>query len=71
MSPLDHDQVGHIARLAVLAMCARGTAASEFDSETSIRSMVITVERTTDGETLPVSVEFFGTHAIPIAGMSL
>ena len=70
MAPLDHDQVGHIARMAVLAMCARGVAASEFDSSPEVQTIRITVTRA-DGAELPVDLEFIGSHPFPIGGLSL
>lgn len=70
MSPLDYDQVGHIARLAILAMCARGVAASEFESSPEVGEVRITVTRSGTPE-LACDVEFLGSHAIPLGGMSL
>jgi len=68
----DIQQIHHIARMAVLAMCARGVAGSEFDSSPEVQQVRFTISRT-DGSTLefPVDVEFIGTHAMPIGGMSL
>lgn len=71
MSPLDHEQIGHIARLAVLAMCARGVAGSEFESSPEILSVRFNIERSDGVCELPVEVEFIGAHAIPLGGMSL
>lgn len=71
MSPLDHDQVGHIARLAVLAMCARGVAASEFDANTEVQAVAVVVRRSDDGEFLPVDVEFVAGAGAVIGGLSL
>ena len=44
---LNHDdmqQINHIARLAVLAMCARGVAASEFENP-EVQAVRITLFR--------------------------
>lgn len=71
MSPADHDQIGHIARLAVLAMCARGVAGSEFESSPEILSVRITVSRADGSFEFPVDVEYIGSHSMPIGGMSL
>lgn len=70
MSPLDQEQIGHIARLAVLAMCARGVAASEFESSSEVQEVRITVTRSGSPE-LAVDLEFCGNHAIPLGGLSL
>lgn len=69
-TPHDFEQVGHIARLAVLAMCARGVAAAEFQSSPEVQTVRITVHRDR-GTELPVDCEFIGTHAMPIGGLSL
>ncbi len=66
----DHDQIGHIARLAILAMCARGVAGSEFEASPEIQQVRFTVIRT-DGAEHAIDVEYFGTSQIPLAGMSL
>lgn len=71
MSPLDHDQVGHIARLAVLAMCARGVASVEFDSNTEVHAVAVVVRRSADGESLPVDVEFIAAAGAVMGGLSL
>ena len=75
MSPLDHEQIGHIARLAILGMCARGVAASEFETTPEVRKMVITVHchdsDATGASELPVDVEFYGSHSIPVGGLSI
>lgn len=71
MSALDHDQVGHIARMAVLAMCARGTAAAEFDSNTEVHAVAIVVRRSDVGETLPVDMEFIAAGGAVLGGVTL
>ena len=72
MSPLDHDQVGHIARLAILAMCARGVAASEFEDSPEVSEIVFRVSRDDSGSlVLPVDVEFHAHGGLPLGGMSL
>lgn len=70
MSPGEFEQVGHVARMAVMAMCARGVAASEFESSPEVQAVVITVTRVDAGE-LPIDLEFLGAHSVPIGGMSL
>lgn len=64
-------QVHHIARLAVLALCARGVAADEFDTNPEIESVRITVHRPGGAEVAGVDVEYVGNHQIPLGGMSL
>jgi hypothetical protein len=66
----DMEQVGHVARLAVLAMCARGVAASEFEVMSDIQEMVLRVRRS-EGVQLDAEIEFLGASSIPIGGMSL
>jgi len=66
----DVEQVGHIARLAVLAMCARGVAASEFESSSEVQELRITVTRV-HGAELPVDLEFIGTQSMPLGGTSI
>jgi len=70
MSPADVVQINHVARLAVLAMCARGCAAAEFDQSPEITEIRIIVSRD-DGAELAVDVEYIGPHSMPIGGMSL
>ena len=71
MQALDHDQVGHIARMAILAMCARGVAQSEFDSSPEIQAVALVVRRTDAGETMPVDLEFIGQSGHVIGGVTL
>lgn len=70
MTAADVVQVNHIARLAVLAMCARGVAAAEFDHAPEITEVRIVVTRD-DGAELAVDVEYIGAHSMPIGGLSL
>ncbi len=67
----DHEQISHIARLAILAMCARGVAGVEFDSAPEVLSVRFTVSRAGSDSELPLDVEFLGSHSIPLGGMSL
>jgi len=71
MSPSDVSQIHHIARMAFLAMSARGVAASEFESSPEIQSIHFVVSRTEGGQELPVDVEFMGAHSVPMGGMSI
>lgn len=64
------EQIGHVARMAILAMCARGVAASEFETSTEVQEIRITVGRS-DTPELAVDLEFLGTHQMPIGGISL
>lgn len=72
---LTHDniqQISHVAQLAVLAMCARGFSAGEFESSPEILEIRFSVKRPSGVvEELPVDVEFVGSHSIPVGGMSL
>ena len=70
MNPADVQQINHIARLAVLAMCARGVAAGEFESSPEITQVRFIVTRF-DGVEMPVEVEYLGSHSMPLGGMSL
>lgn len=71
MAPVDVESIGHIARLAVLAMCVRGVAGGEFESSPEILSVRFTVTRSDGSFELPVDVEYIGTHSMPLGGMSL
>lgn len=66
----DVGQISHIARLAVLAMCARGVAAAEFEDGAEVAAVLITVSRSDAGE-LPVDVQYVSANGMPIGGMSL
>lgn len=66
----DWAQVEHVARMAVLAMCARGVAQTEFDAQPEISRMVLTVTDLAD----PVprlEIEYFGQSSIPLGGVAL
>ena len=69
----DSQQVGHIARLAVLGMCARGVAASAFSDSPDVLTVVITVSRPEPfftGE-LPTVIEYGGRGDVSLYGSSL
>ena len=63
-------QVHHVACMAVLAMCARGVASSEFASSPEIGSVRITVSRA-DGSEHAVDVEMVSADGMPLGGLSL
>lgn len=67
----DMEQIHHIARLAVLAMCARGVASSEFEQSPEILEVRFTLRRPDGVEQIPVDIEYIGAHAFPIGGMAL
>lgn len=71
MNPLGHDQVGHIARLAVLSMFARGVAAAEFDSNPEVQAVAVIVRRSAPGESLPVDMEFIAESGAVLGGVTL
>lgn len=63
-------QVEHVARLAVLAMCARGVAHVEHEAQPEISRVVLTV--TNLSNSVPdVEVEYFGPAAVPLGGVAL
>ena len=64
-------QVHHIAQLALLAMCARGLAASEFDTNPEVIELRLTVRRPVGTELQSVDLEYIGTHDIPLGGMTI
>lgn len=66
----DVGQIAHIARLAVLAMCARGVAVAEFESSPEVVSVQISVNRSDTSEP-SVDVEFVDAHGLVFGGMSL
>lgn len=66
----DVGQIAHIARLSVLAMCARGVGVAEFDSSPEVVSVQITVNRSESSEP-SVDVEFVDAHGLAIGGMAL
>jgi hypothetical protein len=67
----DVEQIGHVARLAVFAMCARAVAGHEFEQSPEVQQVRVTVTRPAHGEQAAIDVEFLGTHPMPIGGMSL
>lgn len=77
---LNHDdmqQINHIARLAVLAMCARGVAAAEFENP-EVQAVRITLFRNEPGVSpvvaaveFPCELEIFGAHDVPMGGLGL
>ena len=67
----DHDQISHLARLAVLGMCVRGVAGAEFEAVDDAHVMRITVTRPVDGEQAAIDVEYFGAHPMAIGGFPL
>jgi len=73
MSKLSHDdwqQVEHVARLAVLAMCARSCAHAEHEAQPEISRLVLTV--TDLQSSLPcVELEYFGPSSVPLGGVAL
>lgn len=66
------EQVHHLAQLGVLAMCARGVAANEFDTNPEVQQVVIVVCRPgSNAISPPVDLSFIGTHSVPLGGMAL
>jgi len=63
-------QVHHVACMAVLAMCARGVAGSEFESSPEVGSVVVRVTRS-DGAEHSVDVEMLNATGFPLGGLSL
>lgn len=66
----DWQQIEHVARLAVLAMCARGVASAERQDHDEVQRMVVTVSDL-DSVSPSVDVEFYGSHPVPLGGLSL
>lgn len=64
-------QIHHVARLSVLAMCARGVAASEFALDDDVQAITITVRRPCAGQPPEVQLDLFGFSDIAIGGMEL
>lgn len=73
MSPVDIPLIGDIACRAVLAMCARGLAQTEFDASPEMHSFSLTISRPSDASVfeLPIDLEFLGRGGERIGGMSL
>lgn len=71
---LNHDdmqQIHHISRLAVLALCARGVAASEFENP-EIQSVQVVVFRPEPGSVeCPAELVIFGASDVPMGGVNL
>lgn len=64
-------QVSHVACMAVLAMCARGVAGSEFEASPEVGSVRFTVNRPNGDELASVDVEFISAGGFPVGGLSL
>lgn len=65
-------QVQHVARLAVLAMCARGVAGAEFEISPEIGEVYIVVRRAPAvGDELPCEIEFIDVAGHPFGGIAL
>ena len=64
-------QVQHVACMAVLAMCARGVADTEFECTPEVTSVRITVNRSGDALPSSVDVEFVNSTGFPVGGLSL
>lgn len=60
-----------MARLAVLAMCSRGVALSEFELLDEVQAVTITVRRPRDGQQPEVELELFGTSGVAIGAVDL
>ena len=65
------DQVHHIAKLALFAMCARGVASSEFHSSPEVEQIQITVTRPVGSEEADIDMQFLNSRRLPLGGMSL
>lgn len=71
MNHADIEQIHHVARLAFLAMSARGVAAAEFESDPTIHTVSFNVYRS-PGEPQPaVEVVYLNRDGFPSGGMSL
>ena len=70
MPAMDFDQVSQIARLAVLAMCARGVLESECEGDSDIQGFRLVVNHQKDSPA-SVDAEFLGVGGMPIGGMAL
>lgn len=68
----DQAQISHVARLAVLAMCARGVASEDFQASPEVVEVRFTVRRAYGVcEEMPVDVEYISLQGFPVGGMSL
>ena len=70
-APHDIEQIHHIARLAVLAMCARGVAGAEFETSDEVHQVRITVSRPVGQEQSAIDLEVIGTSNVPLGGVAL
>lgn len=68
---MDTDQISHVARLAVLAMVARGVAAAEFATSPEVAGVHISVGRPQGDEESPVDLEFMSQGGHIVGGLSL
>lgn len=68
----DLETMHHVARLAFLAMAARGVAADEFQKEPTLQKVVITLSNPfTDALVeIPLDIEYIEA-GFPVGGMSL
>lgn len=71
MNHADVEQIWHVARLAVLAMCARAVAGAEFETSDEVRSVRLTVSRPVDGEQSAIDLEFISVTGVAVAGVAL
>lgn len=67
----DIEQIHHVARLAFLAMAARGVAGSEFEASDSVSVIRLTVSRPVEGEQAAVDLEILGASSVPLGGVAL
>lgn len=70
MSPIDAEQVGHIARMAILATLARAVATCEFESSPEIHAVKITVHRF-EGSEVPVEVDYLDASGSVLGAIAL
>ncbi len=71
MSASSFQDAAQVARLAVLAMCARGAAACEFEDSPDVHTLRVTVGRYSQRGDISVDVEFLNSQRVPVGGMSL
>jgi hypothetical protein len=71
MSIDDVEQVSHIARLAVLAIFARGVAAVEFENSDDIQQVRLVVTRAVGQEQSSVDLEVLGAASVLLGGVAL
>lgn len=73
-NPVDASQVGHLARLAILGMCARGVASAAFADAPEVLTVVVTVSRPSPSflaDEYPVTLEYGGHDDVALYGASL